>query len=735
MSAARVDTEAIWIPEAWDVTIDVLFEEQRIFAIAPARHRVRPDGLRAVPWPPALHPHLQGSTTVVLRGHLDGRVLHREEVAFGDSAARVRLVDAEGYPLALNKWGKLQRPFEAGSPESGLLLADLQELLGTMNDELGRPAFIAYGTLLGAVRSGSFIGHDTDADIAYYSRHEHPADILRESFLVQRRLSQLGWRTQRRGGGFVQVWRSDEAAEERKIDIFAAYHLNGWFAVNKWVRAKLPRESILPLGEVTLEGVDLPAPHDPAALLAATYGPGWRVPDPSFKFHVPPSMGRRAEGWLGWSRLDNRRWRVAVASHLDRGDPSDFARDVETRLAPRSSVLEVGSGAGADALWLAAQGHSVAAIDYLPGAVERNNERAAELGVDARFELVSLYDLRQVMVRAAHLAAEPRPAIYARSVLEALHPVGRHNLWLLARTALGGGGSLFLEFRTDRSGDGSPQRARKPWLRTFSPELVAAEIVARGGTVTQQELVTDERGQHCRMVATWGTPTRRGDMAHTGDGHEGSSVDAEHEHRDYWEGFYASEASRKVPTEPSPFARWVAQREGAPAPMVDIGTGTGRDALWFARQGFDVVGLDYAHSAVALATSHAEGEGLSARFQQLNLYHDDEMTETGAKLAAELRPELLYARFFVHALEDDGRENLWRLAGLLLRDGGRAYLEFRVTETNHVFGEHFRHFVSPDVVIGEIEAHGGRVEHHEVGTGLAVYKDEDPLVCRIVATW
>jgi hypothetical protein len=89
----------------------------------------------------------------------------------------------------------------------------------------------------------------------------------------------------------------------------------------------------------------------------------------------------------------------------------------------------------------------------------------------------------------------------------------------------------------------------------------------------------------------------------------------------------------------------------------------------------------------------------------------------------------------VHALEDDGRQNLWRLVRLLLQGGGRAYLEFRVTETDHVFGEHFRHFVSPEVVMEEIARNGGRIEHHEVSTGLAVYKDEDPLVCRIVATW
>jgi SAM-dependent methyltransferase len=209
----------------------------------------------------------------------------------------------------------------------------------------------------------------------------------------------------------------------------------------------------------------------------------------------------------------------------------------------------------------------------------------------------------------------------------------------------------------------------------------------------------------------------------------------EHEHISYWESFYAGDARARVPREASGFAQWVTEREVVPGPLVDIGTGTGRDAIWFARQGFRTVGLDYAEAAVRLASSLADEEGVDARFERLNLYHPEEVDELGTRLAAELTPRVVYARFFVHALEDDGRLNLWRLTRTLLRAGGRAYLEFRVGSTEHEFGEHYRHFVPPEVVAAEIAAEGGRVEHQQVGTGLAVYKHEDPPVCRLVAAW
>lgn len=209
----------------------------------------------------------------------------------------------------------------------------------------------------------------------------------------------------------------------------------------------------------------------------------------------------------------------------------------------------------------------------------------------------------------------------------------------------------------------------------------------------------------------------------------------EHEHIGYWESFYSSDARSKVPRDASSFAQWVAEREQAPGPLVDVGTGTGRDAIWFARQGFRTVGLDYAESAVRLASALAEQEGVDASFTRVNLYHPEEVDELAAKLAADLSPRVVYARFFVHALEDDGRQNLWRLTRDLLTQGGRTYLEFRVGSTEHEFGEHYRHFVAPEVVAEEIEAHGGRIEHQQVGTGLAVYKHEDPPVCRMVAAW
>lgn len=65
-------------------------------------------------------------------------------------------------------------------------------------------------------------------------------------------------------------------------------------------------------------------------------------------------------------------------------------------------------------------------------------------------------------------------------------------------------------------------------------------------------------------------------------------------------------------TEPSSFAREVAAMLPPGARLLDLGCGEGRDSVFFATQGFEVVGVDASRAGIAKARRLAEARGVAA---------------------------------------------------------------------------------------------------------------------------
>lgn len=73
------------------------------------------------------------------------------------------------------------------------------------------------------------------------------------------------------------------------------------------------------------------------------------------------------------------------------GRPNPILVEVASALTP-GSALDLGSGGGGDALWLAERGWSVTAVDVSPTALTRLSESALAAGLSARVQ-VELHDL------------------------------------------------------------------------------------------------------------------------------------------------------------------------------------------------------------------------------------------------------------------------------------------------------------------------------------------------------
>jgi hypothetical protein len=500
-----VDDDGISLTTADEVILDVTFDGRRIWSFWLVRDSRPARGGRRIDWPSSLRRFLDGATRLGIAEHLSGRVLYDAETRFGSGSARISIVNEDGNPLGIDKSGRMAQTFDTRSSEHVAPLLDaVEEVLGALS-EAGIEAFPAYGTLLGAVREGKLIGHDSDADLGYVSRHEHPYDVIRESFAIQRRLAAAGYSITRYSGAAFKVDVVEGDGSVRGLDVFGGFLCDGTLYLMGEVGEPFERAWILPLGTCSLEGRTLPAPADPDRMLAAMYGPGWKVPDPAFHFETSRSTVRRLNGWFRGTRVHRDEWERRYSTRrntLPGGVPSSLAEYVVEQEGVPAQLVDVGAGRAGDALWFARQGSSVRVYDYVPTASRAVQRLVAEEALDLDVRRLNLLEWRSTFGEGARLAHTPGPrTLVARHLADATNRFGRDSLWRFASMALRDGGRLYLDVWTGGGEGGSRERA--------VPLDRVVEELGRHGAAIVQTREFEAPGQPGRgigrLVAQWRT--------------------------------------------------------------------------------------------------------------------------------------------------------------------------------------------------------------------------------------
>jgi SAM-dependent methyltransferase len=507
-----VTSRGVRVPLGAREVVDVQFDGERIWSFSPERERTR-SRLGWVRWPRDLEPYLDGVAEVSLVRHVSGERVLEKRVGFGSNTDPIRLVDDHGHPVALDKAGHLQRMFAGTDRASTEAVLDaVAQVLHDLRETCGLEAFLAFGCLLGAVRDGNVIGHDCDADVSYLSRHTHPFDIIRENRRAADTMESLGWRITRMSAGDFKIWTRPCGGRRVGIDVFAAFYVDDVFHMVPSVTGDLPRSALLPVGEVTLEGRRFVAPARPEDLLAVTYGPNWRVPDPSFEFDPSRATLRRLNGLLRNNRKNLRYWGDFYRSRASERvptTPTPFATWVADRLDPRQHVLDVGCGNGRDSVYFAEQGHRVTALDGTLLARRLTRRLAARHSTRVTPKELNLNDLFSTLASGARFARLKKPPqIYARFLLDAVEADTRKNFFRWARMVQRRGGLTYLEFRTWQ---GTLRARAFPFhYRTLlDPRRVVAEIERYGGSVVHREVgvglapFENENPRICRLVVRW----------------------------------------------------------------------------------------------------------------------------------------------------------------------------------------------------------------------------------------
>ncbi|GAB2444597.1 hypothetical protein GCM10027062_25720 [Nocardioides hungaricus] len=505
-----VDDAGVSVVSADDRPVDVLVDGRRVWtfwtrrdtepAVLPVPRGPWP--LRRAPWPTSLQRHLNGRATIAVRDSASGRTFFEREVALGDGDGRIRVRNRDGVDVGIDKSGRLV-PVFAGRSERDIaaLLDAVESVLGALRSA-GVEPFVAYGTLLGAVREGRVLGHDSDADLGYVSRHTHPVDVARESFAVQRQLAARGWRISRYSGASFKMLVT-EGDVTRGLDVFGGYLDEGHLYLMGEIGVPFEREWITPLGEAELDGRPVPVPARPEKLLETTYGAGWRAPDPAFRFATPERTVRAFDDWFRGTQPGIRYWDRKAYQNARRTlpqKPSALARNAASAARELGAeVLDVGAGRGVDSVWLARQGLRVTAYDYTQRGLNVAAELAATESLDLTTRSLNLAEWRSVLAEGARLAHRHGPkVVLARHLLDATTPEAQESFGRLCSMALRDGGRVYAEFFLSDAED------RPEWmLGRPDPEAVTTLLGDAGAS--RVDVTERTRGGRllARVVGVW----------------------------------------------------------------------------------------------------------------------------------------------------------------------------------------------------------------------------------------
>lgn len=200
----------------------------------------------------------------------------------------------------------------------------------------------------------------------------------------------------------------------------------------------------------------------------------------------------------------------------------------------------------------------------------------------------------------------------------------------------------------------------------------------------------------------------------------------------YWNEYYKSKHEEII--KETLFAdyilqNWVKNRKR----LIEFGCGNGRDAIFFCKNGLEVVAVD----SSAAAINELKSRGHKCLFLEdnfvnsANIYH--------------MKYDICYSRFTIHAISLSDEIKLLENAYNSLEEKGLICIEVRsikdslfgkgkkIGRDEYIYNNHYRRFIRMNEILERLIKIGFHIRYAEENTDFAPFGEENPMIIRIVA--